>query len=57
MILDTELCKPFSANRAGLNLGEAAAYLVLESREDAESRGAEIHGLVRKRTFYEVKSL
>jgi len=46
MILDTEWCKPFSANRAGLNLGEAAAYLVLESREDAESRGAEIHGLV-----------
>ncbi len=46
MILDTEWCKPFSANRAGLNLGEAAAYLVLESREDAEARGAEIHGLV-----------
>lgn len=46
MILDNEWCKPFSANRAGLNLGEAAAYLVLESREDAEARGAEIHGLV-----------
>ncbi|MCF8465759.1 MAG: beta-ketoacyl-[acyl-carrier-protein] synthase family protein [Flavobacteriales bacterium] len=46
MILDSEWCKPFSANRAGLNLGEAAAYLVLESREEAEARGAEIHGLV-----------
>jgi 3-oxoacyl-(acyl-carrier-protein) synthase len=46
MILDTEWCKPFSANRAGLNLGEAAAYLVLESKEEAESRGAKIHGLV-----------
>ncbi len=46
MILDNEWCKPFSANRAGLNLGEAAAYLVLESREDAEARGAEIHGVV-----------
>lgn len=46
MILDSEWCKPFSANRAGLNLGEAAAYLVLESREDAEARGAEILGLV-----------
>ncbi len=46
MILDKEWCKPFSANRAGLNLGEAAAYLVLENREDAESRGAEIHGLL-----------
>lgn len=46
MILDKEWCKPFSANRAGLNLGEAAAYLVLESREEAEARGAKIHGLV-----------
>lgn len=46
MILDTEWCKPFSQNRAGLNLGEAAAYLVMESREDAEARGAKIHGLV-----------
>ena len=46
MILDSEWCKPFSANRAGLNLGEAAAYLVLESKEDAEARGTEIHGLV-----------
>lgn len=46
MILDTEWCKPFSANRAGLNLGEAAAYLVLESKEEAEARGAAIHGLV-----------
>lgn len=46
MILDAEWCKPFSANRAGLNLGEAAGYLVLESRKDAEDRGAEIHGLV-----------
>lgn len=46
MILDTEWCKPFSANRAGLNLGEAAAYLVLESKEEAEARGAVIHGLV-----------
>jgi 3-oxoacyl-[acyl-carrier-protein] synthase-1 len=46
MILDTEWCKPFSANRAGLNLGEAAAYLVIESEQDALSRGVEIHGYV-----------
>ena len=46
MILDNEWCKPFSANRAGLNLGEAAAYLVLECKEDAEARSAEILGLV-----------
>jgi 3-oxoacyl-[acyl-carrier-protein] synthase-1 len=46
MILDTEWCKPFSANRAGLNLGEAAAYIVMESKEEAEARGADIHGYV-----------
>lgn len=46
MILDNEWCKPFSSNRQGLNLGEAAAYLVLESREAAQARGAQIHALV-----------
>ena len=33
MILSDTDCKPFDANRKGLNLGEAAAYLVLESDE------------------------
>lgn len=31
MIQSDALCAPFDANRKGLNLGEAAAYLVLES--------------------------
>ncbi|MGJ8744076.1 beta-ketoacyl-[acyl-carrier-protein] synthase family protein [Polaribacter sp.] len=31
LILSDTDCKPFDANRKGLNLGEAAAYLVLES--------------------------
>ena len=33
MILSDTDCKPFDENRKGLNLGEAAAYLVLESEE------------------------
>ena len=43
MILDHERCRPFDATRAGLNLGEGAAYVVLESEEHARKRGAEIH--------------
>lgn len=41
MILDSEPCKPFDKNRKGLNLGEGAAYIVMESREHAQQRGAE----------------
>ncbi|RQO32297.1 beta-ketoacyl-[acyl-carrier-protein] synthase family protein [Taibaiella sp. KBW10] len=33
MILDKELCRPFDENRQGLNLGEAAAYVVLMSEK------------------------
>ncbi|WP_262510096.1 beta-ketoacyl-[acyl-carrier-protein] synthase family protein [Candidatus Ulvibacter alkanivorans] len=36
MILSDEACAPFDANRKGLNLGEGAAYLVLESEEIAK---------------------
>ncbi|MDL2252004.1 beta-ketoacyl-[acyl-carrier-protein] synthase family protein [Odoribacter sp. OttesenSCG-928-J03] len=38
MILDTNPCRPFDATRAGLNLGEGAAYVVLESEESARRR-------------------
>ncbi|MBQ4433794.1 MAG: beta-ketoacyl-[Bacteroidales bacterium] len=41
MILDDEVCKPFDKNRKGINLGEAAAYLVLESPQTAKERGVE----------------
>lgn len=34
-ILSSEACKPFDENRDGLNLGEAAAYLVLEAEDIA----------------------
>ena len=43
MILDKERCRPFDETRAGLNLGEGAAFVVLESEEHAKRRGAEIH--------------
>jgi len=36
MILDTEWCKPFDENRKGLNLGEGAAFLVLESEDQVK---------------------
>jgi len=35
-------CKPFSANRTGIVLGEGAAALMLESEESARSRGARV---------------
>ena len=39
MILDHEPCRPFDKNRNGLNLGEGAAYLVMEREETACQRG------------------
>ena len=39
MILDRSLCRPFDENRNGLNLGEGAAYLVIESEEALKRSG------------------
>ncbi|MBK9797123.1 MAG: beta-ketoacyl-[acyl-carrier-protein] synthase family protein [Holophagaceae bacterium] len=44
--VDTEKCRPFSRNRAGLNLGEGAVQLVLEPLNRALARGAVIYAEV-----------
>ena len=46
MILDTEPCRPFDATRAGLNLGEGAAFLILESETSMKRRGARSLGIL-----------
>jgi len=38
MIVDSKPCKPFDNGRNGLNLGEGAAYVVLESEKSANDK-------------------
>lgn len=39
MVYDAHLCQPFDANRRGLNLGEGAGYLLLESDQSIKESG------------------
>ncbi|MFH1121593.1 MAG: beta-ketoacyl-[acyl-carrier-protein] synthase family protein [Bacteroidota bacterium] len=39
MVVDPEICKPFDKNRGGMNLGEGAGVVMLESAEAAKKRG------------------
>src|SRR5262249_8114903 len=44
--LDPEPCRPFDKTRKGLNLGEAACFLVIESEAHARTRGARIRAFL-----------
>lgn len=46
MILDKNVCRPFDMNRQGINLGEGAGYIVLESEASVRRRDANISGVL-----------
>lgn len=43
-VVSPDVCRPFSADRRGLSLGEGAGMLVLENWDYAQARGASILG-------------
>ena len=45
-LMDPEPCRPFDRGRAGMNIGEGAAILVLEEMGRARARGARIYAEV-----------
>lgn len=45
-ILSNNVCRPFQDDRDGINLGEGAAYLVLEDAQLARERGQHIYGYI-----------
>ena len=46
MILDKDYCRPFDENRKGLNIGEGAAYLILESEELVKKNNKKVYARV-----------
>jgi 3-oxoacyl-(acyl-carrier-protein) synthase len=58
-ILSNEPCRPFDENRKGLNLGEGAAFLVLEKEEDIANRQvyAELTGYCNSNDAFHPSSL
>ena len=57
-ILSSKPCMPFDRDRSGLNLGEGAAFLVLEKEEDLKGKNvyAEITGFGNKNDAYHPSS-
>lgn len=41
-ILDSEPCKPFDEHRKGINLGEGAAYIIIESESAVKASGKKV---------------
>ena len=58
-ILSADKCTPFDENRKGLNLGEGAAFLVLEKQEDINGKKvyAELSGYCNANDAYHPSSL
>lgn len=54
MILDKQHCRPFDESRTGLNLGEGAAFLVIEAAEVAKDKTilGEIRGFANANDAY-----
>jgi 3-oxoacyl-[acyl-carrier-protein] synthase II len=50
-LMDPEPCRPFDRDRAGMNIGEGAAIVVLEEMERARRRGAMIYGELAGSSF------
>ncbi len=42
-LMDSEPCRPFARDRAGMNIGEGAGVLVLEALDHARKRGAPVY--------------
>jgi 3-oxoacyl-(acyl-carrier-protein) synthase len=58
-LLSTDICAPFDENRKGLNLGEGAAFLILEREEDIGNKNvyAEITGFCNTNDAFHPSSL
>jgi 3-oxoacyl-[acyl-carrier-protein] synthase-1 len=54
-LIDSELCRPFDVQRGGINLGEAAGYVLL-SREPLDDQGIRLLGYGESSDAYHMSS-